>query len=435
LNLPACLDDWLRHLENLRPGGQAGIELGLARMQQMGDALGQTQRIPVITVGGTNGKGSTCAYLETMLCFSGHRVGCYTSPHLFTYNERIRINREPVSDAMLCAAMARVETVRQALGGVALTYFEFGTLAAWEIFTTAGVEVAVLEVGLGGRLDAVNYYDADLSIVTSVDLDHTDWLGETREDIGYEKAGIFRAGRPALCADPVPPQRLLEHAQTLGADLRLIGRDFGYCRDAENRQQWHWWCRSGEETRRRTLAYPVLRGGVQLQNATVALAALDTLAERLPVPMQAIRRGLLETELPARFQVLPGRPAVILDVAHNPQAVRKMVDNLAEMGFFERTYAVVGMLADKDAAAALIALKGKVDAWFVATLDGARGQSAERLAGTIRQLALGGEVNCFDSPAQAMRAAQGRAGESDRILAFGSFHTVAGALQTLKNGR
>lgn len=435
MNLPDSLDAWLAHLERLHPKGQAGIELGLDRVQCVREDLGQTQHCPVIVVGGTNGKGSTCAYLESILSFSGYRVGCYTSPHLLAYNERVRLDRRPAGDEVLCAAFARVEAARQRAGGVALTYFEFATLAAWEVFAAADIEVAVLEVGLGGRLDAVNVYDADVAIVTTVDLDHIDWLGTTREEIGFEKAGIFRSGRPALCADPQPPQSLLDHASAVGADLRLLGRDFGFIRDAENHQQWQWWCRAGEEMRRRMLAYPGLRGRVQLHNAAVALAALECLAQRLPVPMQAIRRGLIETELPGRFQVIPGRPAIVLDVAHNPQAVQVLADNLGDMGFFDHTYAVVGMLADKDATAALVALKGKVDAWFVATLQGPRGLSAERLAALIVDTQLGGEVVCFGSPGEAMLAARGRAAESDRILAFGSFYTVAGVSQTLKNGR
>jgi dihydrofolate synthase/folylpolyglutamate synthase len=428
------LADWLAHLEGLHPKGQAGIELGLERIRQVKAALGQVQHCPVIVVGGTNGKGSTCAYLENIIDRAGYKVGCYTSPHILAYNERVRLNGVPVDDASLCEAFAKVEAARLATG-VALTYFEFGTLAAWEVFAAAGVEAAVLEVGLGGRLDAVNAYDPDVSIVTTVALDHTDWLGPDRESIGFEKAGIFRAGKPALCADPQPPQRLLDHAATIGADLRLIGRDFGFERPgaeaAENRLQWRWWCRSGDQLIRRSLAYPGLRGPTQLLNAAVALAALEAIAEKLPVTMQAIRPGLIETELSGRFQVVPGKPAIVLDVGHNPQAVKVLADNLSNMGFFDRTHAVVGMLSDKDIAGALAPLKGRVDYWHLATLPGPRGTSAETLAGIVRVSGLGGEVLCHDTPAAALQAARGRAGESDRILAFGSFYTVAGALEAL----
>ena len=430
------LSDWLAHLEGLHPKGQAGIELGLDRILQVKAALGQVQHCPVIVVGGTNGKGSTCAYLENIIARAGYKVGSYSSPHLLAYNERVRLNGQPVSDEALCAAFARVEAARQQAGNVALTYFEFGTLAAWEVFAAAGIEAAVLEVGLGGRLDAVNAYEPDVSIVTTIALDHTDWLGPDRDSIGFEKAGIYRAGRPAFCADPNPPQRLLDHATAIGADLRLLGRDFGFERPSaetnENRLQWRWWCRSGEQLVKRALAYPGLRGPTQLFNAAVALAALDALGDKLPVTMQAIRPGLIETELPGRFQVVPGKPAIVLDVGHNPQAVKVLADNLSSMGFFDRTHAVVGMLGDKDIVGALQALKGKVDFWHVATLDGIRGTSAEALAEIIRQADLGGEVLCYPSPELAMHAAKGLASESDRILAFGSFYTVAGALQALR---
>lgn len=429
------LSDWLAYLEGLHPKGQAGIELGLDRIRQVKDALGQVQHCPVIVVGGTNGKGSTCAYLERIIAKAGYRVGCYTSPHLLAYNERVRIDGQSVDDEALCRAFARVEAARQAAGGVSLTYFEFGTLAAWEVFAEAKVEAAILEVGLGGRLDAVNVYEPDVSVVTTVALDHTDWLGPTREHIGFEKAGIYRPGKPALCADPAPPQSLLDHAAAIGADLKLVGRDFGFERDTENRLQWRWWCRSGERLVRRSLAFPGLRGMTQLYNAAVALAALDSLGNRLPVTMQAIRTGLIETELPGRFQVVPGKPAIVLDVGHNPQAVKVLADNLSTMGFFDRTYAVVGMLADKDIAGALAPLKGKVDHWLAASLGGPRGTSAESLAGIVAAENLGGDVACYASPLEAMQAARGRAAESDRILVFGSFYTVAGALEALRSSR
>ncbi|RIX46954.1 MAG: bifunctional tetrahydrofolate synthase/dihydrofolate synthase [Rhodocyclales bacterium GT-UBC] len=430
------LSNWLAHLEGLHPKGQAGIELGLDRIRLVKAALGQTEHCPVIIVGGTNGKGSTCAYLANIIDRAGYKVGCYTSPHLIDYNERVRLNGVPASDDALCAAFARVEAARQQAGNVALTYFEFGTLAAWEVFAAAGVEAAVLEVGLGGRLDAVNAYEPDVSIVTTIALDHTDWLGADRDSIGFEKAGIYRSGKPAFCADPNPPQRLLDHAAAIGADLRLIGRDFGFERPSaeseENRLQWRWWCRSGERLLKRSLAHPGLRGPVQLFNASVALAALEAISDKLPVTMQAIRPGLIETEVVGRFQVVPGRPTVVLDVGHNPQAVKVLADNISGMGFFDRTHAVLGMLSDKDIAGALQPLKGRVDYWHLASLPGPRGTSAAALQQILIDAGLGGEVFCYESAQDAMQAAKGRAGESDRILAFGSFYTVAGALQALR---
>ena len=432
--------DWLAHLEGLHPKGQAGIELGLDRIRRVKDALGQQQHCPVIIVGGTNGKGSTCAYLENILKKGGYKVGCYTSPHLLAYNERVRVDGRPIDDAALCAAFARVEAARLTAGAdggaETLTYFEFGTLAAWEVFAAAGIEVAVLEIGLGGRLDAVNAYEPDISIVTGIALDHTDWLGPDREAIGFEKAGIYRAGKPAFCADPHPPQSLLDHAAAIGADLRLLGRDFGFERPAveasENRLQWRWWCQKDGQLLKRALAYPGLRGPTQLLNASVALAALEALTPRLPVTMQAIRPGLIETELAGRFQVLPGKPAIVLDVGHNPQAVAVLAGNLSNMGFFDRTHAVVGMLADKDIAGALQPLKGRVDHWHLTTLDGPRGTQAAALAEIVAAAGLGGEVHCHPSPEDATEAAKGAAGESDRILIFGSFLTVAGALRVLR---
>ena len=424
------LATWLSHLESLHPKGQAGIELGLERVARVKAALGQTQHCPVIVVGGTNGKGSVCAYLENILDRAGLQVGCYTSPHLLHYNERVKLNGQPASGEALCRAFARVEAAR---GDESLTYFEFGTLAAWEVFAEAGVDAVILEVGLGGRLDAVNIYDADAAIVTGIALDHTDWLGPTREHIGLEKAGIFRAGRPALCADRQPPQSLLDHAAAIGADLKLIGRDFGFEKSAEDRLQWRYWSKQGEAMQRRSLAFPGLRGSAQLANASVVLATLDALKDRLPVTMGAIRRGLIETELPGRFQVLPGQPTVVLDVAHNPQAAAVLADNLSNMGFFDRTHAVVGMLGDKDIPATLAALKGKVDYWHLADLAVPRGATAAALETAVA--GLGGEVFCHADPAEGYRKALEQAADNDRILVFGSFYTVADVLRLLAQRR
>ena len=421
------LADWLAHLESLHPKGQGGIELGLERVARIKGELQQVQTCPLIVVGGTNGKGSTCAYLEAIYRFAGYRVGCYTSPHLLRYNERVRVAGQPIDDESLCRAFAKVEAARQAAGSVALTYFEFGTLAAWEVFAEQQVDVLILEVGLGGRLDAVNVYDADCAVVTGIALDHTDWLGTTREAIGFEKAGIFRAGRPAFCADPEPPQSLLDHAAALGVDLQCLGRDFGFIGD---RTQWTFWGR--QNLRRGGLPPPGLRGSFQLRNASVAMAVVEQLKPRLPMAMQAVRRALLEPDLAGRFQVLPGRPVVVLDVAHNPQAVAALAENLGEMGFFARTWAVVGMLADKDIAGALAPLAGKVDHWLLAGLEVPRGATADRLVAVVDEARLGGTSERFASPLEAYACAVGQAGENDRILVFGSFHTVAAVMGATK---
>ncbi|MDR0672442.1 MAG: bifunctional tetrahydrofolate synthase/dihydrofolate synthase [Zoogloeaceae bacterium] len=437
---PRDLRAWLDHLENLHPRGQAGIELGLERARRVSAVLRQRAFCPVFTVAGTNGKGSTAAYLEGILVRAGFRAGCYGSPHLLRYNERVRVGGVPVEDAALCAAFAEVEAARQAAGDVRLTYFEFGTLAAWQVFAAARCEALALEVGLGGRLDAVNLYDADVAIVTTVDIDHQDWLGTDREAIGFEKAGIFRAGRPALCGDANPPQSLARHADELAAPLLRMGEDFGFAVSAQTpRLSWQYWRREDGRVRRRNLAYPGLRGQTQLHNATLAVVALETLSGRLPVSMQAIREGLIQTTLPGRFQLLPGKPAIVLDVAHNPQAMRALAANLAEMGFFAHTYAVLGMLADKDAAGSIAALRGRVTHWFLASLSGARGLTAEALAGAVRQGDPGAPFSCHASPEAALAAAQDRtreqADENDRIAIFGSFHTVAVALEFLATTR
>ena len=417
------LAEWLDYIERIHP---KSIQLGLERVAKVRDVLGRSSSAVFFTVAGTNGKGSTCAMLEAILLAAGYRVGLYTSPHLLRYNERVRLDGVPLSDARLCAAF---ETVERARGEITLTYFEFGTLAAWEIFAAEALDAVILEVGLGGRLDAVNTFDADCALLTSVDLDHTDYLGDTRERIGYEKAGIFRGNRHAIVSDPDPPRSVRDKASAIGADLRLIGRDFGYQRQG---QQWMFW---GPGGRRSGLAYPALRGARQLANASAALAALDALRVRLPVGMQDIRNGLAQVDLPARFQVLPGRPAVVLDVAHNPQAAAVLAENLADMGFYPETYAVFGMLRDKDIGSVCRAVKGVISTWLAAGLSVPRGASAQVLADALASAGAAGKVSCFDNPREAYAAATERANENDRIVVFGSFHTVAEVMQAIEASR
>jgi dihydrofolate synthase/folylpolyglutamate synthase len=419
--LQRSLSDWLDYLERLHP---KTIELGLERVNQVKARLQLNPSIPIITVGGTNGKGSTCAMLEAILSAAGYRTGLYTSPHLLRYNERVRIAGEEASDPVLCEAFAAVEAVR---GEISLSYFEFGTLAAMWLFQQQKVDVAILEVGLGGRLDAVNAFDADCAIVTSVDLDHMDYLGDNRESIGWEKAGIFRSGKPAVCADASPPRRLLDHAAQIGANLKLIGKDF------EAHSELSQWQFVSHEGWRLALPFPALRGSYQLDNASACLAALEALRERLPVTPDDIRRGLLEATVPGRFQVLPGRPAVILDVAHNPHAARALAANLREMGQGGRTIAVFAMLADKDIDGVIAALSDVIDLWLVSGIDHPRGMSARALAAHV----AGAAHEVFPDIAAAFRHACQIAGESDRIAAFGSFHTVAEVMQqeSRQNGK
>ncbi len=410
------LASWLAYIEQQHP---QTIALVLERVERVREAMGLVPAVPVITVAGTNGKGSTCAILEAMLSAAGYRVGLYSSPHLLRYNERVRIAGQEADDTALASAFARVEAARTGKSGVIrLTYFEFGTLAAMDLFRRSAVDVLVLEVGMGGRLDAVNAFDADCAIVTSVGLDHIDYLGATREAIGYEKAGIFRADKPAVLADPAAPASVPAHAQAIGARLLRIGQEFGYERESG---QWSYW---GPAGRKSGLPYPALHGRIQLQNASAALAALEALRERLPVSMRALRQGLAGVKLPGRFQLLPGRPELVLDVGHNPQAAAVLAQNLSDLGFCSGTSAVFGMLRDKDIAGVVRLLAPHIDRWFVCTLPPPRGAQASELAQALRQ--AGADAVCeFENPAKAYAAACSGAAENDRIVVFGSFHTVA----------
>ena len=415
-----ALDDWLARIERLhhRP-----IDLSLDRVRAVSGRMKIGFDCPVIIVGGTNGKGSTCAMLESILRAAGYRTGLYTSPHLLRFNERARIAGAAAADEVL---VGHLEAVERARGDTSLTYFEFTTLAILNLFMAARLDAVVLEVGLGGRLDATNIVDADCGVVTSIDLDHMDYLGPTREEIGFEKAHIYRRGRPAVCADPRPPQRFLDAARELGAEPWLIGRDFSYQGD---RQQWAF---LGRRIRRSGLPYPSLRGANQLLNASGALAALEALGQRLPVSQQAVRQGLLNVELGGRFQVLPGKPTVILDVAHNPHAAAVLAENLDHMGFYPRTLAVLGMLRDKDVAGVVDKVAGRIDRWYVGGTAGSRGLAGQALAQVVHARRPQAEAEAFDDVTAAFDAAHRAAAADDRIIAFGSFLTVAEVMRALR---
>lgn len=415
--MPQTLQEWLLYLESLHP---KTIALGLERVAEIKDRLNLNPEFPIIVIGGTNGKGSVCAMLEAMLHAAGYRVGCYTSPHLLEYNERVRISKRQASDAELCVSFEHIERVR---GDIPLTYFEFGTLAAMQCFISHDVEVAILEVGLGGRLDAVNIFDSDCAVVTSVDIDHTDYLGNTREKIAFEKAGIFRAGKVAIFGDTDMPEVMASQAQKLGAELWRLGRDFGF---KTTELQWDFNCL---ENTRSSLPYPALRGAFQLNNASTVLAVLEVVKERLPVSMAAVRRGLTEVELPGRFQVVPGKPGVILDVAHNPHAARSLARTLASMPSSVTTYAVCAMLKDKDMAGVVRELIWQVDVWLIAGITAPRGATADELAEVVKHELVSGEVVTFTTVADALHHACKEADENDRIVAFGSFYTVAEAMR------
>ncbi|MDO9227109.1 MAG: bifunctional tetrahydrofolate synthase/dihydrofolate synthase [Pseudomonadota bacterium] len=413
------LAGWLAHLEARNVNA---IVLGLDRVRAVADRLALAPGFPLITVGGTNGKGSVCAYLEAMLAMAGYRVGCYTSPHLLRYNERVRVAGNEAGDADLCRAFAAVESAR---GSTPLTYFEQGTLAALWLFQEAGVDVAVLEVGLGGRLDAVNLWDADCAVVSSVDLDHQAFLGDTRELIGFEKAGIYRGGRPAICGDPNPPASLLAHAADIGAEMLRLGPDLRVELTEDG-----WNCRV-REVAFAALPRPAMPGAHQYGNAACAIAALHALRVRLPVPMAAIRAGIAAARQPGRFQVIGQAPLRLLDVAHNPHAARALAANLANLPPTGKIHAVFAMLADKDVDGVIGPLVPHVDFWHVAGLSGPRGLAGATLAEHLAARSL--EHRLYDDVAAAWQAACRLAVPADTIAAFGSFHTVAEAMRCIQS--
>ena len=414
------LDDWLRWQEGLHP---RSIDLGLERVREVAADLGLGQfKCPVVTVGGTNGKGSCVALLEAMLFAAGYRVGAFTSPHLVRYNERIRVSGRLATDDELIDAFARIDAAR---GDRSLTFFEFNTLAALHLFQRESLDAVLLEVGLGGRLDAVNIVDADVALLTSVAIDHCEWLGNTVEEIGREKAGIFRAGRPAVLGSAAMPQSVFAAAHALGAQLRIPGIDFHF-RTAT--ASWEW---ADRQWRLHDLPLPALAGQRQPANAAAAIAALSALRSRLPIEAGAIARGLREVRLKGRFEVVPGDPQWILDVAHNLEAAELLATNLRTLPSSGRTLAVVGVLRDKDAAALVAPLLPLVDQWIAAGTSGPRGMSAAELrARSAPRL----DNHCLEAAdiAEACRIARSEGRAGDRIVVFGSFQTVGPALEWLE---
>ena len=464
------LADWLTRIFAIRSGPE--IEMGLQRIRPIFEAMNVAPTCPVILVAGTNGKGSVCAYLDAILRAAGFHVARYTSPHIHRFNERIVVDGREATDAQLVAAFDAVEAAR---GSMPLTFFEYTTLAAFHIFSAAKVDAWVIEVGLGGRLDATNILDADCAVITSIGIDHTEFLGDTRELIAVEKAGILRNGRAAVIAEPDPPQTLMDVAVERGADARYIGRDFGWQKSPETPGQWSFWASDphsrsagegwgegdglvadgnfppqlpafalrpgaagdrsatarrgrGDCLRRHGLPLPALRGTYQLGNAAAALAALHAVNDKLPVSQGAVKQGLIEVEWPGRFQVLPGRPVTVLDVGHNAHAAMAMERALADMAYFPMTYAVFSMFRDKDIVAVIQAVKGRIDDWHIAALLSPRGASVDELAAALTIAGIKDRaVHRHASVAAAYAAARKIAAEADRILVFGSFLTVAQA--------
>jgi len=419
---PQTLADWLAYIEQQHP---ATIDMGLERVRTVATALGLGQPAPrTIVVGGTNGKGSTVAFIEAIARAAGWKVGAYTSPHLLQYNERVRIDGVDASDEALVAAFNAIEDAR---GATTLTYFEYGTLAALYLFAGAGLDLAVLEVGLGGRLDAVNIVDADVAVITTVDIDHAEWLGEDREAIGVEKAGIIRGWKPVILGETDPPSSVLARAYLLGANAIRGGSDF--FADTIDAQRWRW----RDVGFRIELPMPALRGPIQLRNAASAIAALRALDKPLPRP--AIVEGIAQARIRGRLQAFDHAGVeVLVDVGHNPQAARELAAALKAAPTVGRTLAVFAALQDKDAKGVVEALADRVDGWHLAGLDGARAQSAAalqaRLAGTA---ANGGALH--DTVPAALQQALAGAQAGDRVLVFGSFHTAAQALQWLEHAR
>ena len=409
------LDDWLAWQESLHP---SGIELGLDRVREVYRRMDLAPPPVTITVGGTNGKGSCVALLDAMLRQAGYHVGSYTSPHLARYNERVCLDGRAVSDETLMTAFQRVEAARQ---GTLLTYFEFGTLAALAVFSEASPDVVVLEVGLGGRLDAVNILDADATLVTTVDLDHAAWLGDDRESIGREKAGIFRAGQAAVYGAGDPPQSVLDAAKMLGAPLWVSGRDYRYKLTPEG---WDWESSEGART---GLPLPRMRGRHQVQNAAAVLAVLQRLKERIPVDQHAVRAGLLSADLAARVDVRPGTPTLVIDVAHNPQAAHALADNLRRLPRQGRLLAVFGALADKDVEGVVRPLSGCVDHWYLGSIEDDRGLGGDALVDRAAGLLVG--ATRYGSVVEAFDVAVAAAAEQDVVLVFGSFMAAGAVLR------
>ncbi len=421
------LERWLGHIQSLH---SRSIDLTLQRVRTVFEQMGLGP-LPwaAVSVAGTNGKGSSAALLGAVYAAAGYRVGTYTSPHLVRYNERVRIDGEAAEDAELCGAFRRVEACRR---GIPLTYFEFGTLAAFVVFAERGIDVAVLEVGLGGRKDAVNVIDADGALVTSVGIDHVQWLGRTREAIGREKAGIFRTGRPAVCADTDAPASVIEEAARIGSTLWLAGRDFGPRRTG---QGWHWWLapgRGGPRLSYRSLPPPAINGDRQIDNAAGVLALVAALQPRLPVAEPALREGLSTVRLSGRLQVIPGSPLHVLDVSHNLDAVSALRRFLQAQPRYDRTVAVFAALADKPVAELARELRPCIDAWEVAGLAIDRGCSAPQMASWVRA-GVGPDalVTAHETIGAAYEAGLVRAGARGRLVVFGSFHTVGDILPRL----
>ena len=419
--------EWLAYIEALHP---KVIAMGLDRVKKVLEKLQLNPSFPIITVAGTNGKGSVCAMLSQIYVQAGYRIGTYTSPHIHRYNERVSVNLQHISDEDLCAAFVAVEAAR---GDIALTYFEMGTLAAMWHFCRQKLDVVILEIGLGGRLDAVNAFEPTCSIVTTIDLDHKEFLGDTRELIGLEKAGVFRANKLAICGDENPPNSLVEYAKEIGANLQLIQRDFKVKKTAEG------WQYSAGNTKL-ALPLPGLIGDFQLNNAACVVHAVLHLNNILPIAARELKDDALQANIHAalravhligRFQYIQANPQIIADVAHNPHAATSLAKNLESSACIGKTLAVFGMLADKDIAGVIDAIQAEIDIWYLADIHTVRGAKAQELQHNLLKANNEKPVKLFTNVAAALAAACIEANKNDRIIVFGSFYTVADVVATI----
>lgn len=416
------LQEWLTWQESLH---FTSIELGLDRCMAVAENMGLLRPdYAVISVAGTNGKGSSVNMLKNILIKAGYNTGSYTSPHLIRYNERICINDVEATDEMLCASFDRIDRAR---GDISLTYFEFGTLAALDIFRHAGIDIAILEVGLGGRLDAVNCVDANVALITAIDLDHENWLGPDRESIGREKAGIMRGIAPAICSDPNPPASLFEHAKELDTQFYIPGRDYRH-KITGDTWQWQW-----GSVKYSGLPRPSLYNPEQMTNAAGVLMALTTISDRFPVTIEAVRQGLQEFNLNGRFQIVPDKAQLILDVAHNRQSAALLVRNLKGLPVQGNTHIIIGMLKDKNHHAIFQEISQVADFWHIVTLEGPRGTDSHTLSEELAGMGLNRNVNCYNSVADAVNSVREIVEPQDRIVITGSFLTVGAAIIHLKS--
>ena len=406
---------WLSYIEALHP---KAIAMGLERVREVALRLDLEPNFPIITVAGTNGKGSTCAMLNAIYIQASYQVGCYTSPHLIDYNERVRVNNKNISDADLCKAFAAVENARNE---VALTYFEMGTLAAMWHFCQSSLDIVILEVGLGGRLDAVNVFEPTCAIVTSIDLDHTEYLGDTREKIALEKAGIYRQNKLAICGDTNPPQTLIDYAHKIGADLQLINRDF---KRIINAGTWQYY----DDSFSMELPKLAMTGDFQLNNAACAIRAVQSLQKLLQVSQACIKQALQNVQSMGRFYQIHFNPTIIVDVAHNPHAAMSLAHNLAHTPCTGNTHGVFAMLADKDIAGVVRAVLPQIHSWHVASISNTRGAKVDALVSILSKSIQKKDIHTYTDVTSSLYGACKMVGNNDRIIVFGSFYTVADAI-------